>query len=221
MKITRASGLVLAATTGLAGVGVGATLGPAAASAASSSTTAVGDRVTAIKQALAGLVTDGTITQSQADKVATTLADELPQRGPGFGGHGFGRFGAGLDTAASVIGVTEDELRTALESGKTLAQVAEGKGISQDALVDELVAAAKAELAEAVTAGRLTQAQSDSISAGLEARITAQVTSTRPLSGPGGRGHRFGGGPKSGTSPSAPSPSTSPSTSPSAGATTS
>ncbi|NHC16391.1 hypothetical protein [Motilibacter deserti] len=211
MKLTRTSGLVLAVTTGLAGLGVGATLGPVAASAATSGTSAVSDRVTAIKDALAGLVSDGTITQSQADKVATTLADNLPKGGRGFGGRGLG-FGAGLDTAAGIIGVTADELRTQLEAGKTLAQVAEANGVSQDTLVDKLVAAAKTELADAVKAGKLTQAQADSISADLETRITERVTSTRPLGGRGG--HHFGGGPKGGSS-TTPAPSTSPSATPS------
>src|SRR4051812_38104595 len=138
MKLTRASGLVLAGATGLAGLGVGVTLGPVAASAATTTTQGVTDRVTAIKNALAGLVTDGTITQQQADKVASTLSTTLPQGGHGHGG--FGR-GADLDAAASAIGVTADELRTALESGKTLAQVAESKGGSQATLGDKPVAA--------------------------------------------------------------------------------
>src|SRR4051812_48182087 len=189
MKLTRASGLVLATATGLAGLGVGVTLGPVAASAATTSTAAVTDRVTAIKNALAGLVSDGTITQQQADKVATTLADTLPKGAPGRGGFGHG---AGLDAAASVIGITADELHTQLEAGKTLAQIAESKGISQDTLVDKLVAAEKAELAAAVKSGKLTQAQADDMSANLKTRITDQVTHTRPMGGPG---HHHGDGP--------------------------
>ena len=178
----RASSLVLAGAVGLAGLGIGTTLRPAAASAATSSTQAVTDRVTAIKNALAGLVKDGTITQQQADKVATTLDSKLPRRGFGHGGRG----GLDLDTAAGVIGVTTDELRTALEGGKTFAQVAQSKGISQATLVDKLVAAEQTRIAAAVKAGQLTQAQADAITADLKSRITERVTSTRPA---GGRGH--------------------------------
>src|SRR3954452_23110431 len=127
MKLTRASGLVLAAATGLAGLGVGTTLGPVAASAATTTTQAVTDRATAIKDALKGLVTDGTITQQQADKVATTLAETLPKGRTGRAGLGRG---AALPSAASVIGITEDELRTQLEAGKTLATIADAEGIS-------------------------------------------------------------------------------------------
>jgi hypothetical protein len=183
-----------------------------AASAATTTTTAsaVSDRVTEIKNALSGLVKNGSITQAQADKVATTLDSTLPQHG--FGGHGgFGR-GADLDTAASAIGVTADQLRTQLGAGKTLAQVAQAKGVSQATLVSKLVAAEKAEIAAKVKAGTLTRAQADTLTSGLQARITQQVTSTRPA---GGHDHDWSGSTSGGGS------STTPSASPSTSATTS
>jgi hypothetical protein len=203
MKSSRRSGLVLAAAVGLAGVGIGAAIGPAGASAATATTQAVGNRVTAIKNALAGLVKDGTLTQAQADRVATTVDGALPKGG--FGRHG-GRGGLDLDTAASVIGVTREELRTALDSGKTLAQVAQGKNISQATLVDKLVAAEKTRITAAVKAGRLTQAQADSMTADLTARVTERVTSTRPMMG--GRGHLRGDGYGGATGPTPSAPGT-------------
>ena len=205
MKSTRVPGLVMAGAVGLAGLGIGAVIGPAGAVAATSSATqAVGNRLTAIKDALAGLVKDGTITQAQADKVATTLDQKLPERG--FGGHGM-RIGAGLDEVASIIGITQDELRAQLRSGKTLAEIAKSKNVSQATLVDKLVAAAKTRLAAEVKAGRLTQARADEITKNLESRITEMVTHTGPM---GMRGHhRFGGrdgdGPDDGTAPATPS----------------
>jgi len=202
MKSTRVPGLVMAGVVGLAGLGIGAVIGPAGAVAATSSAThAVGDRLTAIKDALAGLVKDGTITQSQADKVATTLDQKLPRRG--FAGHGPG-FAAGLDKAASIVGISESELRTQLESGKTLAEIAKSKNISQATLVDKLVAAAKTRIAAEVKAGRLTQARADEITQNLEARITEMVTHSLPMVM---RGHHHwdGDGPDGGTPPSAPS----------------
>jgi len=213
MRSPRASALALACV-GLVGLGVGAAFAPAAASAAAMGTKAVTSGVTSLRNALAGLVKDGTLTQAQADKVASTLENSLPQRG--FGGRGGGHLD--LDTAAGVIGVTTGELHTALESGKTLAQVAQSKGISQATLVDKLVAAETARLAAAVKAGRLTQAQADAMTAELRTRITERVTTTRSA---GARGHhgdmdggdRYGGGVDSNPAPSAPgaSPSTGPS----------
>jgi hypothetical protein len=214
---TRASAIALAATVGVAGLGIGTVIGPAGAVAATSSAThAVGDRLTAIKDALAGLVKDGTITQAQADKVATTLDRKLPERR--FRQHGM-RIGAGLDEVASIIGITQDELRTQLRSGKTLAEIAKSKGISQDTLVDKLVAAAKTRLAAEVKAGRLTQARADEITKNLEARITEMVTRSLPMRMRGRHWNGDGDGPDGGPAPVAPGSPSSSGTSSSSGST--
>src|SRR3954454_25200418 len=90
----------------------------------SSATDRAASRLTAIKDALKDLVTDGSITQAQADKVATTLSQaDVPFGGPG----GRGPHGPGMlspDATAAAIGITADELRTGVLSGKTLTQIA-------------------------------------------------------------------------------------------------
>jgi hypothetical protein len=166
-----------------------------------------------LKSALSGLVKDKTLTQAQADKVASTLsAAGVRPGGPGGhggpggpdgpgGGHGFG---GDLSTAAKALGLSEADLRTALQSGQTLAQVAKTRNVSVDTLVAALVKAEKARIAQAVTDGRLTQAEADTMLGDLSARITERVNSTRPDHG-GGRGP--------GDSGSAPSPTPTPSSS--------
>ena len=139
-----------------------------------------------ITDALSGLVTDGSITQEQADEVATTLSEAGVGRGHG-GGHG-GRLD--LSAAATALDLTEDELRTALEpEGTTLAQVAEDQGVSVDTLVEALVQAQEDHIAQAVEDGRLTQDEADERLADLEERVTERVTSADP-----GRGHGLRGG---------------------------
>src|SRR5215212_4786980 len=86
--------------------------------------------------------------------------------GPRFGGFGHGGFRAhvefgGLDAAAMYLGVTEEQLRTDLAGGKSLADVAKAKGKSVEGLVDALVADAKTKIAAEVTAGHLTQTEAD------------------------------------------------------------
>lgn len=168
----RVTSLVLA---GVLGLGAGATslvVVPAVAMAQTSETStsdAVSDRVTRIKEALAGLVGDGSITQAQADEVATTLAEQLPSRG---GRHGGGR---NLAAAAEVLGITADELRTALEGGRSIADVAAERGVEKQAVVDALVAAATERIDAELADGRLTQAQADERKAELVERVTAQV----------------------------------------------
>ena len=156
-------------------------------------------RAERIKQALKGLVDDKTLTQAQADKVASTLAASGPGLGRGPGGpKGLRGTGAGLTAAAKALGMSETDLATALRSGKSLAAVAKEKGVAVQKVVDALVAEAKQRLADAVKSGRLTQAQADQRLKDVTARITERVNSTRPAR-PGGfglGGHGRWGGPE-------------------------
>lgn len=190
------------ATTGVALVGPAALAQSASPSATSTADTTVGERaaarLTAVKDALAGLVTDGTIDQAQADRVATTLStsDALHGHGGRHGGKGAGRVSS--ETVARVLGITVDELRTQRKAGQTLAQIAAAEGISKADLVTRLVAAAKTRLAADVTAGRLTQAQADEKAADLQATIAEKVDQVRT-----GRGDRGSDTPAATASPSA------------------
>ena len=87
------------------------------------------------------------------------------ERGFGFGfGPGLGfHFGEKLDAAAEYLGVTDEELREALQSGKSLAEIAEEKGKSVDGLKDTLLAEAQTRLNEAVADEKLTREQADRI----------------------------------------------------------
>jgi hypothetical protein len=138
----------------------------------------------ALKEALSNrvdaAVEAGRLTQAQGEQLKARIqSGEVPLiglGGPGFearGGlhHHFGH----LNAAASYLGMTEPNLMTALRNGKTLAEVAKDRGRSVDGLVTALVDAEKAQLAAAVKAGQLTDAQRDSMVAGVEARVTALV----------------------------------------------
>lgn len=185
--------LAIVAVAGGIGLTGGLLLGPGVATAADSGSSGVSSRLTALKDALKGLVDDKTITQSQADAVAKTLDQQLPQHGPGR----FGPRGGGAhlhpEAVAKALGLTLDELRTQAQAGRTLTQIAQSKGISKATLVDRLVAAAKADIAGDVEAGRLTQAQADAIHEDLAARIGEKVDRV-PRAGRGGPGHD--GGPR-------------------------
>jgi hypothetical protein len=148
----------------------------------------VSDRVEKIKQALQGLVDDGTITQAQRDKVATTLNDKLPPPGRG---PGKALRGIGLDAAAKALGMTVQDLMTELRAGKSLADVAGEKKVPLTTLTGALQKAAEDQLAQAVKDGKLTQAQADARKAELPARIADEV---QHKGGGPGRGHGFGPG---------------------------
>jgi len=147
------------------------------------------------KQEVADAVTAGRLTQAQADAITPTLTQRFtdlvnglhpahaPGRGFGHGGPGPGHGdglghgpGDDLAVAARYLGTTVPDLLTQLQAGKTLAAIA-GSGTS--GLIDALVAHEKTELAAAVSAGRLTQAQADQLVPMLTARVTGLVNGTR------------------------------------------
>lgn len=106
---------------------------------------------------------------------------ERPGRGPGR--HGF--LGARLDTAAEAIGITADELRTALQDGSTIAEVAEANGVDVQTVIDALVAEATAQIDAAVADGTLESELAEEMKANLGERITAHVNGEGPFRGPG------------------------------------
>ena len=137
----------------------------------------------ALKNRVDAAVDAGRLTEAEGQAMKARIdAGEVPLVGVGPGpGHATGptACSAGSTPPPTTWG-DRGALRTALDDGKTLAQVAKSKGKSVDGLVNALVADAKARLADAVKDGRLTQAQSKAMQSDLEARIAEQVRSTRP-----------------------------------------
>jgi hypothetical protein len=151
----------------------------------------------ALKKRVDAAVEAGRITKAEGDRIKARIdAGEAPLfsgfGGPGFGrGHGPGGFrphdrdfehrrGAGLDAAATYLGLTVGKLRTALENGKTLAQVAKDRGKSVDGLVTAMLADKTRDLDAAVKNGRMTKAERDDLVAGLKQRLTDLVNGRFP-----------------------------------------
>jgi hypothetical protein len=198
----------------LGGGAIGATLMTPTISSADSSSSSTGSTTAAngsgsdeakpgawVDDVFEKLVSDGTITQAQADKVQAALEAARPEGGPGGPGGPRGR-GPGLDAAAEALGIDASELRTDLQSGKTLADVAKDKGVDVQTVIDALVAEMQSHLADAVSSGRLTQAQADEMKANATERATAIVNGERPDGPPPGMGFGGPGGPGSPSSSS-------------------
>ena len=150
------------------------------------------------KQEIADAVTAGRLTQAQADEITATLTQRFTDlvngvhRALGLG-RGFGpgpgpvhRPGGDLAVAADYLGTTVTDLLTQLRTGKTLAAIA---GSKTSGLIDALVEHEKTELASAVAAGSLTQAQADELLPMLTTRVGALVNGT--LRERGARPHLF------------------------------
>ena len=107
---------------------------------------------------------------------------DLPMRGPkGRGCH----LGAKLDAAAQALGMSVEDLRAQLQSGKTIAAVARERGVDVQKVIDAMVAAATAHIDQAVRDGRLTAEQAARKRESLAERITRMVNEGRPRRGPG------------------------------------
>ena len=89
--------------------------------------------------------------------------------------------------------MTADDLRTALQGGKSLADVAQAKGVDPAKVVDALVGELKAHLDSEVASGEHTRAEADRILADARTRITDFVNGKAPAGGPGFGGPGPGG----------------------------
>jgi hypothetical protein len=97
-------------------------------------------------------VAAGRITQAQADEMLERAQDApgLPGLGgPGHrggpGGPGFGARGEVMEKVAAKLKLTEEQIRTRLHDGRTLAQIAKAQGVTRAELVATITAALKAE----------------------------------------------------------------------------
>jgi hypothetical protein len=156
----------------------------------------------AMENQIDAAVAAGRLSKAQGDELRQRIeSNNFPLFGPlplgfGFGpGHGrllFHRGFPGLDAAASYLGLTDAQLDSKLDSGKTLAQVAKDQGKSVDGLVAALVADMKQKLDRAVSRGDITKAQEDQALKDAQTRITNLVNGKfiRPPRPEGLFGHR-------------------------------
>ena len=87
-----------------------------------------------------------------------------------------GRQNSLVASAAQTLGMTQADLVSAMQSGKTIADVAKAKGIALDKIVDAFLTARQAMLKTAVAGGRLTQAQADSMIGIMKANVLARLS---------------------------------------------
>ena len=173
-----------------------------------------------------GVVTVGsafaqtTTPPAQATPGATTTQPKQDDLGLGRGFGFRGGDSAAFDLVAEKLGMTPTQLFEALHSGKTLSQIATEKGVDlatiETALNANRVTEMKAQLAQAVKDGTMTQEEADWWTTGIDKGWVNGGRGGFGLMGPGGRhghGGDFGFGGSRGNLP------TTPGTSPTAPAT--
>jgi cytidylate kinase len=137
---------------------------------------------------------------SRIDIMLTTAG--LPARGPhGKGGHE-GKGGPGkfmTATLATTLKLTQEELKTQLHSGKSLADVAKTQNVDIADVKTVLKSDFSAHLAEEVTSGKHTQAEADAKLAEFTTNLDTMVNRVGPAGGMKGEGR--GHGPRGGHGP--------------------
>lgn len=124
----------------------------------------------------------------------TPQAGTCPMGGEGMMQGGRPAWAGQPDKVATLLGMTAQQIQAERQAGKSLAQIAESKNVGVEKLVDTILAAKKTSLQQAVTDGKLTQAQADAMVQNMQAMVKAMVerTTTGPMMGHqgmmGGRG---------------------------------
>jgi hypothetical protein len=126
--------------------------------------------------AVADAQDEGRITDEQAAQLRERIEEGKPLVSPGHRHAMHQARQAIVESAASALGVTRDELRDERRSGKSIADIAAEHGVSLDDVKAQVVADAEAMLADLVEAGRIDQQRADEALAKLQERLDAIVT---------------------------------------------
>lgn len=129
-----------------------------------------------------------------ADQVNNAAVEGCPNSGPGGpggpgpDGQGPGGHGPNMDSMASILGITVDELRAEMESGKTLEEIVSAYGLTMDQVHEKMLELRKTEIAQAVADGKMTQEQADQMLERLEKGPAGPPPGEPGNGGPGGHG---------------------------------
>jgi hypothetical protein len=141
-------------------------------------------------------VQSGKITSAQADAIRQRIQSGrfvVPGLFGGFHRGGFGHRGPGmagglLNAAAQYLGLSPADLRSQLQGGKSLADIAQQQGKTVDGLVQAMLAPAKSRLDAAVSQGKLTQDREQAMLQQMQQRLQNLVNHKWTGQGPKGRG---------------------------------
>lgn len=127
-------------------------------------------------------------TPAAANAAASSGSGTTPSPSPTSGPRGRGRIpgllGLGptklLQDAASAIGISEQTLRTDLQGGKSVAQVATANGKTAQDVINALVTDETSTIDGLVSSGKLTSSQATTLKSHLTQMVTTFVNRTRP-----------------------------------------
>ncbi|MBC8448787.1 MAG: hypothetical protein H8D78_13650 [Chloroflexi bacterium] len=140
---------------------------------------------TARQQVIEQAVSEGVLTQEQADQILERTESGFGFMGMPFapggqmGGRMSGRIGgpenSPISVAADQLGLTVDELLAELEDGRSIADVAEQEGVNAQTIADAFIAVRTERLDEVVAEGRITQEQADEMLAHMTEEVAEHL----------------------------------------------
>jgi hypothetical protein len=161
-------GTALVAAIGIGSLGVAALNPVGAVSAAVTGHTKGADRSGPLSDALDELVGNGTITQDQANAVEGSVQAKRQAawaRRPHLGKKL-------VEGIANDLGMAPKDLMTELRSGKSIADVANEKGVDPQKIVGDVVGAIDGKIDQRVADKKLDQARADAMKQNLPQRVT-------------------------------------------------
>jgi hypothetical protein len=132
----------------------------------------------AYEQTVADALARGAITQEQADRLLSMDREDLRAHARSHAGKVKAAIRGVFQAAAETIGISGDELKSKLQAGKSLAQVASDHNVSRDALKLGITSSVESDLENAVSEGRITQEQADRMLSGLTSRLDDVIDRT-------------------------------------------
>ena len=155
--------------------------------------TVIGSLTAALDTELDEAVANGDLTEEEAADIRADVVERITtfvEEGEPAGERGWGRDrdddrGEQMEELAEIIGTDADSLRTALQDGQTLAQIAESNGVDPQAVEDAVVDRINEWIDQAVADGRLTEAEAVEIRAEVveEAADLVEGVYTKPSLG--------------------------------------
>lgn len=134
----------------------------------------------------AGTSTPSTTDDATDDSTGDSDSDAGCVGGGGAHG-GFGGWRAVEDAAATVLGITEEDLHAGFDDGKTLTGIAADKGMSAADFSAAVKAQVTSDLQAKLDAGYITQDEFDQVTSDLDTNLDDLLNSVGH--GPGPRGH--------------------------------
>jgi hypothetical protein len=135
-----------------------------------------------LRSFILGLTIAGVLTGIVA--VAVMAADPTgtptgaPKQDGSCGGGNVWRQGGIDEAVTNLLGMTDDQIREQRQSGKSLVQIAADKGISEETLVNTIMAVRQETLKTQVANGVLTQEQADRMFSQMKERVALAVNRT-------------------------------------------